>query len=283
MSYKGILSSGLSGTVVALILGMVTVPLVAITGGAMTVFIITRRKNIQRHYDAVGTIYYLSLGLLVFVIPFIPTVFKQTPQLFLTVFGLFSAAIVLTKRTITYLLGAIASRLGRGDSASSFWNAVSSIIGTLLLAWSVIKLKYRLIKTGLAGVATPLGLILNIVGRLVELPWVLNVGVDITAMVFIGAVLVGFHTLTSWYEVLALRQDPLVQAFTERSKDTASTAAAKSKSVAETASKRSRDATSKTAQKASDRGEDIAKSDMIGAGVMSHLLDIDEVENRTVS
>ncbi|MDB2239710.1 hypothetical protein, partial [Halorubrum ezzemoulense] len=95
--------------------------------------------------------------------------------------------------------------------------------------------------------------------------------------------LVGFHTLTSWYEVLALRQDPLVQAFTERSKDTASTASAKSKSVAETASKRSRDATSKTAQKASDRGEDIDKSDMIGAGVMSHLLDIDEVENRPVS
>jgi|GEM_PF-3079743 len=283
MGFREVLGSGLSGTVVALALGMVTLPLVAITGGAVTAFVVTRRAGVQRHYDAVGTVYYLSLGLLVFLVPVMPAAFEQTPQLFLTVFGLLSAVIVLTKRAVAYLLGAVANRLGRGDSASSLWNAVGSVVGTLVLVWSVVKLKYRLVKTGLAGAATPLGLLLNVLAHFVELPWVIEVGIDITAMVFIGAVMVGFHTLTSWYEVLALRRDPLVQAFAERSKDAAGTAAAKSKDVAETASERSRDAASKTAETASDRGEEIAESDVIGSDVMSRLLDIEETEGRTAS
>jgi len=102
-------------------------------------------------------------------------------------------------------------------------------------------------------------------------------------MVFIGAVLVGFHTLTSWYEILALRQDPLVQAFVERSKGAADTTAAKSKDVAETVSGRSLEAASEMARKASGRGEDIAEGDMIGSNIMSRLLGINETENRTPS
>jgi len=283
MGFREVVGSGLSGTVVAFVLGMMTLPLVAISGGAVTAFVVTRRKGLQRHYDAVGTVYYLSLGALVFAVPVVPTAFKQTPQLFLMVFGVLSAVIVLGKAAVSHLLGAVTSRLGRGDSASSLWNAASSIIGTAILVWSVIKLKYRLVKTGLAGAATPLGLLLNVLGHVVELPWVLEFGIDITAMVFIGAVMVGFHSLTSWYEVLALRRDPLVQAFADRSKDAAGTAATKSKDVAAAASERSRDAASETAREASERGEDIAESDMIGSDVMSRVLDIDDTEGQAPS
>jgi hypothetical protein len=246
---KGITAAGLGGTAVGLVLGMVTLPLIAVSAGALTAFFVTRTFGVQRHYDSVGTVFFLSLGTLVYLIPFLPTAFKQTPQLFLVVFGLISAAIVVVKRGVSHVLSYVASTLGRGDSASSIWNAVSSIVGALILVWSIIKMKQRLTKTAVTGAATPLGLVLNVAGHFTELPWVFEVGVDITAMVFIGGVMVGFHTLTSWYEVLALRQDPFVQAVAKKSKDTATTAA------------------SKTREKAS-------KADPIGGGVMSQVLGV---------
>lgn len=246
---KGITAAGLGGTAVGLVLGMVTLPLVAVSAGALTAFFVTRTFGVQRHYDSVGTVFFLSLGTLVYLIPFLPTAFKQTPQLFLVVFGLISAAIVVVKRGVSHVLSYVASKLGRGDSASSIWNAVSSIVGALILVWSIIKMKQRLTKTAVTGAATPLGLVLNVAGHFMELPWVFEVGVDITAMVFIGGVMVGFHTLTSWYEVLALRKDPFVQAVAKKSKDTATTAA------------------SKTREKASE-------ADPIGGGVMSQVLGV---------
>lgn len=246
---KGISAAGFGGTAVGLVLGMVTLPLVAVSAGALTAFFITRKFGVQRHYDSVGTVFFLSLGTLVFLIPFLPTAFKQTPQLFLVVFGLISAAIVIVKRGVSYVLSFVANKLGRGDSASNIWNAVSSIVGALILVWSIIKMKQRLAKTAVTGAATPLGLGLNILGHFMELPWILEVGIDITAMVFIGGVMVGFHTLTSWYEVLALRKDPFVQAMAKKSKDTATTAASKTK-------------------------EKAAETDTIGSGFMSQVLGV---------
>jgi len=249
---KGISAAGFGGTAVALVLGMVTLPLVAVFAGSLTAFFVTRRFGVQRHYDSVGTVFFLSLGTLIYLIPVLPTALKQTPQLFLVVFGLISAAIVLVKRGVSYLLGVVASKLGRGDSASSIWNAVSSIVGALVLVWSIIKMKQRLAKTAVTGAATPLGLVLNVLGRFMELPWLLEVGVDVTAMVFIGGVMVGFHTLTSWYEVLALRKDPFVKAVAKKSKDTAATAA------------------SKTREKAASHSD----GDAFGSGLMSQVLGV---------
>lgn len=276
--------SGVCGMIVAVVLGMVTLPLVAIAGGAITAFVVTRRYTIQRHYDSVGTIYYLSLGGLVYALPFVPNEFKQTPMIFLLVFGVLSGLIILAKRTLGYLIGLVAGRVGRTDRVSPFWNAISSIVGTAILAWSVVKLKYRLAKTGIVGVATPLGLAVNIIGHLIELPWILETGIDITAVVFIGGVIVGFHALTSWYEVLALRHDPLIQAFAERSKDTASMAASKSKDATAAASERSKtiamDTASKTTQEARERSEQVARSDVLGSGLMSRVLGLESATAR---
>jgi len=252
----GIFAAGFSGTLVALILGVITMPLVAVSAGAVTAFVVTRKYDVQRHYDSVGTVYFLSLGLLVFALPFLPAAFKQTPQLFLVVFGLISAAIVLTKRGVSHVLRFIATKLGRGDSASSVWNAVSSIVGTLMLIWSIIKMKQRLAKTALVGATTPLGLVLNLAGHFVNLPWALEAGIDLSAMVFLGGVMVGFHTLTSWYEVLALRNDPFVQSLAERSKDTAVNAA------------------SKTREKAANQSDRVTQPDGFGSGLMSQILGV---------
>jgi len=110
-------------------------------------------------------------------------------------------------------------------------------------------MKYRLGKTGVAGVGTLLALAFNVLGHFVNLPWFLEGGISISAMVFVGGVIVWFHTLTSWYEVLALPHDPLVQAVAQRSKETASTAA--------------------------ERADEASVADVPGGSLMARVLGID--------
>jgi len=135
MRGKGIVVPSGAAAVVALIAGMVTLPLVAISVGMLMALVLPRRYGSQRHYDAVGTLYFLSLGVLVAALPFVPAAFKQAPALFLLVFGAVSAAIVLVKGLLSAVIDRIADRLERGERAGRFWRAISSVLGTLVLVW----------------------------------------------------------------------------------------------------------------------------------------------------
>jgi hypothetical protein len=241
MRGKGIVVPSGAAAVVALIAGMVTLPLVAISVGMLVALVLPRRYGSQRHYDAVGTLYFLSLGVLVAALPFVPAAFKQAPALFLLVFGAVSAAIVLVKGLLRAVIDRIADRLGARRARRPVLASDLLGPGDARARVEIVKMKYRLGKTGVAGVGTLLALAFNVLGHFVNLPWFLEGGISISAMVFVGGVIVWFHALTSWYEVLALPHDPLVQAVAQRSKETASTAAERSRETAASAADRSRD------------------------------------------
>lgn len=278
MRIGGVVLSGFGGTIIALIFAIVTLPTIAIAGGAFVAFILTRQYSVQRHYDSVGTIYFISLSILAFLFPLLPEAFNQMLQLILGVFGILSGLIIISKRTIGYLLKILAKRLSLGQNGLSLYKAASSIIGTIILVWSIIKLKYRIVKTGIVGVATPLGLTFNILGYFVNLPWILEAGIDLTTIIFIGGLITGFHVLTSWYEVLAIRKDPLVQTLAEHSKNISSSTIIKSQNVAKSSSERSMDAvsskSSEISQKMTERPQDTGKINLIGRKIMATILGV---------
>ena len=237
MSHKivGVLVPSIVGVVAAIGIGLITIPLVAIFLGAAVAFWLTRKYGTQKYYAAVGTLFYILLGILVLILPFMPAAFKQSPMVFLLIFGVLSAKVVVIRRLVGFVLSVIADRIGRRGGESSFWNAISSIVGTIYLAWILVKMKYRLAKTGVAGVATPAGLLLNALGHFFELPWILEVGLNITTMIFVGGLIIIFHVLTSWYELIALRNNPLVEALAEKSKDAGSKTLSQSQSIVDSA------------------------------------------------
>ena len=255
----GVFVPSIVGALAATGLGMITIPLVAISLGAAVAFWLTRKYGTQKYYAAVGTLFYILAGILVFILPFIPATFKQSPMVFLLLFGLLSGKVVIIRRLVSFVLSRIADRIGRSSGESSFWNAISSIVGTIYLAWILVKMKYRLAKTGVAGVATPVGLLLNTLGHFFELPWILEAGLSITTMIFIGGLIIIFHVLTSWYELIALRNNPLIEAFAKKSKDAGSKTLSESQSIVNSAEY---------------RVNNVSKDEVIGVRLISRILGI---------
>lgn len=214
--------AGLSGTVTAVLTGLATPPLVALAFGAFVSFVVARRYNAQLYYDSIGSILTFALGLVLSASPYLNGAFSPSFAFLCLLFGGLGGAVVLVKRGIKLFVVKTVDGVTEGDaeSASNLSRFVTSVLGTLVLAWSLVKIKERLVRTGATAVTLPVSFVLNLVGVTVNFPvYVEALLVNTSSLLFVGAMVIAFHTLTSWYAMLALRHDPYVRALGKRSKE----------------------------------------------------------------
>jgi len=138
-------------------------------------------------------LFYLSRGVL-------PDGFSQSGFVSLLALGLLSGFIVTIQETVAYAIQRTLRRVTNEEYASIIWRAISSFAGLLLIVWAVATWQEKLTRIGGASIGGSLGFALNILG--VELPipiWILSGGIDATVFLYVGCMVIGFHTLESAY------------------------------------------------------------------------------------
>jgi len=182
--------------------------------GAAVATAVTVRADTHR-YGLVGALYFLSGGAAVLALARFPFAWKRTPLFALWGFGLLSLSIFCL-RVALGVVGRRVLALVVDDGADSVWDALSAFGGTLVIAWSVLTAHEKAARSAgvAAGVSTTTVLdalgygfpvlagvfqryrSVAVAGHEFVVPlWALRHGVDATTVLFVGCLLVGFHTV----------------------------------------------------------------------------------------
>jgi hypothetical protein len=208
-------TAGLAGIAVVVAVGPFVPVTVGLTLGAVVAAAITLYADTDR-YGLAGATMLLGVGTAILLLDWFPATWSRTPLVALWLFGLVSLTIVVAR----YLLGFVGRRVIAefvpDENADSIWNALSAFGGTLVLAWTVITAQEKAARTGGVAIGGSSTMALDTLGY--EVPvyvpflheqlsatvggfevavplWVLRNGIDATAIVFVGCLIVGFHTL----------------------------------------------------------------------------------------
>lgn len=229
------ITAGLVGAAVTVGLDLVTLPLVAVGGGALVAVLLARQLGAQARFDVAGATFALALGGAVPNVDAFPTILEPTTVLALAIFGALSGTFVVLRLALGVVVRLVSGMVTDQATATRLWEFLSAVGSTLVLVWTLIRLKERVIRTGVLGISTPLALILNVAGRIADLPGYLDPGIDLLAVVFVGSIVIWFHTLASWYAFLALKDDPLVRRTGGKTKSAALSAGETTKTAAQSA------------------------------------------------
>jgi hypothetical protein len=249
-------TAGVVGTTLTLLLAVVAPPSVAVGVGAIAVAVVVWNVDGYRQYAWAGTVFVLLTGFLVRVAPTSTSAYEQTAAVSLVGLGLLSLSVLIARVVVRAAGDRALYRVTDARSREELSRTTSSVLGTLAVAWGFIRLKERIARSGVIGVLAPVTFLLDTVGISVETPgfWLLTDGIDMVLLTFVGVVVVGFHTLSSWHAFFRLRRTETAQAVGERAEQTADAARAKSRGVAD----RSRDRLSKTV-------DDVDADDVVAA------------------
>lgn len=254
-------TAGGLGVAAAWVVGGVVPPVVAIALGAVTAVLGMQFVDEWPRYALAGTVYALGFGVVVALVGPGGT-YRTTPLVSLLGFGGLSAVIVgvraLGRRGVARLGGVVDERY-----TETVYDAVSAGAGTLSLVWTTIRAHERAARyTGIAGVGTA-GFVLNLLGVSIPVPvWFLADGLDATTVAFVGAVVSGFHALSTvsatWRTAKrsATRGSDLGGRAAERTTDAAESAGDAVSRSADAAAERASeagDATSSLLERAKDR------------------------------
>jgi hypothetical protein len=249
-------TAGAVGTTLTLLLAVVSPPSVAIGVGAVAVATVVWNVDGYRQYAWAGTVFVLLTGLLLRVTPTSTSAYEQTAAVSLVGFGLLSLSVLIARVAVRAMGDRALYRVTDARSREELSRTTSSVLGTLTVAWGFIRLKERIARSGVIGVLAPVTFLLDTVGISVEIPgfWLLTDGIDMVLLTFVGVVVVGFHTLSSWHAFFRLRKTETAQAVGERAGQTAEAARTRSRTVADS----SRDRLSKTV-------DDVDADDIVAA------------------
>jgi hypothetical protein len=213
MSVTELLAAAL-GVAVALAAGAVAPPVAAVAVGALAAVVALLWTDGRKRYGLAGTAFALGLAALLPFAPFVADAFRHSTLFALLFFGGLSALVVGLKLLGRLLAVRLGRRLTRERWVADVWDALSSVGGALLLAWSVLTSKKELAKNALNGGIGGTAFVLNVAGLELVVPasvvlapfgpefpfrWLLVDGLSTTAFVFVGSVVVGFHLLASWH------------------------------------------------------------------------------------
>ncbi|WP_436931014.1 hypothetical protein [Halosimplex halobium] len=231
---------------VAIVVALAPVVPVAATllVGAVVATAVTFRAGTHR-YGLVGALYLLGVGAAVLALARFPFAWKRTPLFALWGFGLLSLA-VFCLRVALGVVGRRVLALVVDEGADSVWDALSAFGGTLVVAWSVLTAHEKAARSAgvAAGVSTTTlldalgygfpvlaGVLqryrsVTVAGREFVVPlWALRHGVDATTVLFVGCLIVGFHTVGTLAATWRAVKDTTGYA-TEQAGDVAADAAA---------------------------------------------------------
>lgn len=174
-------------------------PTGTVAAGAVVTALLHWRHDGRRRYRRAGTVFVLATAALLAALPTVPAVYRWSLIPSLAAFGLLSALVLAVFVFIKVGVRAVASRFVPEEYADALADFASTLSSALIIAWTVIQAQERLARTAGTGFLGSAALAANWYGY--KLP--IDVGmiehtVEVTVVVFVGAVVVGFHTLASW-------------------------------------------------------------------------------------
>ncbi|QLH81917.1 hypothetical protein [Halosimplex pelagicum] len=214
MRLANVATAPLSGLLVVVALAPAVPVAATLLAGALVATAVTFRADTHR-YGVVGALYLLGVGAAVLALARFPFAWKRTPLFALWGFGLVSLGIFCL-RVALGVVGRRVLALVVDDGADSVWDAISAFGGTLVIAWSVLTAHEKAARSAgvAAGVSTTTALdalgygfpvlagffrryrAFAVAGHEVVVPlWALRHGVDATTVLFVGCLIVGFHTV----------------------------------------------------------------------------------------
>ncbi|QCS42133.1 hypothetical protein [Natrinema versiforme] len=176
-------------------------------GSVATASLLVVRRGGRKYYAATGTAYCLGLAGLIYATEILPAGYAESPYAVLLSLGLVSGAIVLAQNAGRQFMKRVVGD-GSGEStATKIYDAVAAIIGLFGMVWTVLTAQEKAMRYGGVSIGGTFGLVLNFLGIELPIPWVIQSGVDASMVLFIGGVLIGFHTLeslhTTWHATKA--------------------------------------------------------------------------------
>ncbi|ERH10054.1 MAG: hypothetical protein J07HX64_01822 [halophilic archaeon J07HX64] len=228
------LTAGVTGTIVAVFLSLFAPPTVALGVGAVGVVTVVRSVDGYRQYAWAGTVFALLIAPLFLWVPTASSAYERTVFLSLVGFGLASLGLLLVRIAVRAAAGRALYRVTDKETRERANQFTAAIGATVTLAWGVFAAQERIARSGIVGILAPVTVLLDVAGISVEIAgfWILTQGIDLVLLVFVGTVLVGFHTLSSWHAFFHLRRTNTAQAVGRQTKQAASTATETSRDLA---------------------------------------------------
>lgn len=177
-------------------------------GAAVTAVFLLARRSGRKRYAAAGTIYTLGLAGAIYALADLPEAYTQSVFIALVGLGGVSALIVAAQLAGRKLVERAAGGTVGEDYATTVYDAIAAIAGLIGMVWTVMTAYEKALRYGGIGIGGTTTFVLNFLG--VELPiplWFLSGNVDATIVLFVGCVLIAFHTLeslhTTWHATKA--------------------------------------------------------------------------------
>lgn len=171
-------------------------PALALGVGALLVAIVLFFVRDRTYYAGGGALYCLLTAVAISV-GFFPAGYSESPFAVLLILGLISGGIVSIQLGVGVIIQRLLSGVAGEQTAFRIYEAIAAILGLLGMIWAVINIHERAARYGGVTIGGTLGFVLNFLGIELPIPWIIASGVDATLVLYVGALLIGFHTLES--------------------------------------------------------------------------------------
>jgi hypothetical protein len=193
--------AGALGALVTLALVLVgsVPPTGTVFAGALVAALLHWRYDGRRDYRVAGTVYALGAagGLVTLPSASPVTTWSLVPSL--VVFGLASALVTGAFVLVRVGVRAVARRFVPETYAEALGDFASTLASAAVVIWTVIQVQERLARTAGTGFLGTAALAADWYGLRYSVDLAMIEGaIQTTVVVFVGAVVVGFHTLASW-------------------------------------------------------------------------------------
>jgi hypothetical protein len=165
-------------------------PTGAVAGGALVAAALHWVTAERREFRTAGTTYALGAAALLALLATVPPVYRWSLVPSLAVFGLASALVTAVFVVV---------RVGARAVARRYVPEALAAASALAVVWTVLQVQERLARTGVTATLGTAALAADWYGLALPVEaTLLGAAVDLPTVVFVGSVVVGFHTLASW-------------------------------------------------------------------------------------
>jgi hypothetical protein len=171
-------------------------PTVVVGLGAVVAVIPLVFVDGRTYYAAAGSLYFLGCAGLFSIAP-LPAVYQQDIYAITLAFVVLSTLIVGAQLGLGLLIKRLVAGVAGEDAAVKVYEALSAIAGLAVLIYTVLLWEEKAARYGGVAVGGSLGLLLDVLGIELPIPWIVADGVNATYVLYLGAVIIGFHTLES--------------------------------------------------------------------------------------
>jgi hypothetical protein len=174
-------------------------PTGAVAGGALVAAALHWVTAERREFRTAGTTYALGAAALLALLATVPPVYRWSLVPSLAVFGLASALVTAVFVVVRVGARAVARRYVPEALAAALADLASTLASALAVVWTVLQVQERLARTGVTATLGTAALVADWYGLALPVEaTLLGAAVDLPTVVFVGSVVVGFHTLASW-------------------------------------------------------------------------------------